>query len=128
MLTSEERSVVVTRMQELIVHLENLVIRRDHRNIRILQSHASHAAPVPFRMLPPCIVDQDPPHRFRRRAKEMPPILKAIVAGIDQPQPHLMHQCRGLQGLPRLLLRQARRRQLPKYCCVRLRFLGSALE
>jgi hypothetical protein len=47
----------------------------------------------------PGVIDQDPAHDLRRRAKEMRPILPIDLPLIDEPQVHLVNQRRRLQGV-----------------------------
>ena len=55
----------------------------------------------------PCSFDQDPPHRFGRRRKEMPLIVPLLRHGlIDQSQVRFVHERRRLQRLPGFLVRQ----------------------
>ena len=61
------------------------------------------------------LLDHDAPHRLRRRREEMPaavPTLRPLRP--RHPQVRFMHQRRRLERLPRLLLRQPLRRQLPQ--------------
>src|SRR5262245_22547811 len=62
-----------------------------------------------------CLIDQNPSHRLSRCREEV------LAVGEDrrtvaayQPQVRFMNQCRGLQGLPRLLLVQLDYSQLPQ--------------
>lgn len=58
--------------------------------------------------------DDDAPHRLGRRGEELAPARpRRVFAG--QPQPRLMHQRRGLEGVVGGLLRHLRRRQLAKF-------------
>src|SRR5262249_55572400 len=65
------------------------------------------------RLLVARVLDEDAPHRLRRRREEMPPavpLLRPLL--IDETQVRLVNQRRRLECLSRLLLRQPRRRQL----------------
>ena len=62
--------------------------------------------------LAPRILNQDPPHRFRRRAKEMAariPLLRRVP--FYEPQVRLVHERRRLECLPRPFLGQFLRGQ-----------------
>src|SRR6266567_3934264 len=70
-------------------------------------------------------LDEDPPHRLRRRGKEMAPAVPMPLTASDQPQPGLMHQRCGLQRLARRLVSHLVRRQLAQLVIdQRQQFLG----
>ncbi len=55
------------------------------------------------------MVDQHPPHRFRRGGEEVPTTVEVLVP--DQPQISLMHQGRGIEAVPRPLRGHPRNRE-----------------
>ena len=65
--------------------------------------------PVPI----PGMVDQDPPHRFRRGGEEVPPAVEVLVA--DQPQVRLMDQGGGVEGVPWCLGGHLRGGKVPQF-------------
>src|SRR5262245_9359473 len=61
------------------------------------------------------IIHQDPPHGFGGRHEEMAAVVETVWVGwSNEPQVRFMHQRSRLKRLPRLLLSQLRRRQLPE--------------
>ena len=69
-------------------------------------------APAVFEaLLAAGVLHQDAPHRLGCRAKEVGAILKSPVLRPDQPQPSLMHQRGGLQGLARRFVGHLLRRE-----------------
>ncbi len=85
---------------EHIVNRQKLVIIRQGSNLHIFYVHAHLPATVARRALSPRRIYEDMPHGLRGgRIKVRPPGKSArLVPG--QPQPGLVNQCRGLEGVP----------------------------
>jgi hypothetical protein len=63
-------------------------------------------------------LNEDPPHRLRRRPEEVPAAVPLLGRGgihVHQPQVRLVYQGRGLERLPRLLVGDALGGQLAKF-------------
>src|SRR2546429_7477114 len=68
------------------------------------------------RQLAARLIDQNPTHRLGGCSKEMSAACEGGSSDVShQPQVCLMYQGSRLQSLPRFLLRQFRRRQLPQF-------------
>src|SRR5262249_36621026 len=52
-----------------------------------------------------CVLNQNPPHRFRGRAEEMASPVPLSVSASNQPHPGFVHQCGRLKSMARGLLR-----------------------
>ena len=58
------------------------------------------------------LLDEDPPHRLGRRAKEMSAVLPPLLARPSEPKPGLVNQGGGLERLAGVFMRQLARRKL----------------
>ena len=75
------------------------------------------------------VINQNSPHGFGRRTKEMPAAVPVPgLIHVDQSQIRLVDQRRGLQRLPRPLLRQALGGQLAQLVIDQRQQLGSGVR
>ena len=87
-----------------IVHFKQTIVRRFSGGVEAGHVNALLAAAMPQCPFPPGILDEDAPHRLRCRGEKVTSAIPPLVSLARQPQPGLVHQGSGLQGLARRLL------------------------
>ncbi len=89
------------QLVEGIVDFKQTIVLRFSGRVDAGQVNAFLAATMPECPFAPGVLDEDAPHRLRRRGEEVASAVPPLVSLADQPEPGLMHQSGGLQGLAR---------------------------
>ena len=109
--------VVGGKAVESLVHREQcLGVLGGRRDIeaRGIGADLGQWPPVSYRALASGIVDEDPAHAFGGRCKEMGPVSPSGLLVATQPEPRLVNEGCGTQGLPGILSRHLGGRQAPQ--------------
>ena len=91
----------------------DVCLRLYHRGL--VQINAGQPSTAPDRALASGVLHQNPPHRFRRRRKEMAPTVPALRLVSDESEIGFVDQCGRLEGLPRGLMGQLLGGQEPQF-------------
>src|SRR5439155_17233695 len=79
------------------------------------QVNALHCAAVFDALLATGVLDEDAPHRLRRRREKMAAAIPFLILISGETQPRFMYERRGLQGVTRLLVGHLVRRELAQF-------------